>query len=417
MKKLSLTLIIVLLAFNKSAISQNIENQFESLQLNSAPAYVILGVEPENIQRPNSPTEFMANAHSAIVNKRLQPNFALETSPYYWGKKKPASKKFNILDYVFSNQFGENLARSITFTFATSPTDSFTFGSRTPGTGMGIGIHLQLFQGRADKNLSGWIEKSRLKSLINDAISVLQQNNSIENIDDWIDNTLTKTAYINFPENFKQNLKKQFLDLAASESLAKSDISRLSNLDLKVGKQASKYLSETNNNRFPLTRQGFMMELSVANASIVSNNIWDSIRSAKTAIWLTPSYRFNANKDGSEISLIDLMAVFRFTGNAIDVDSSDYLDAGLKLQWIHNRISLSSEVIYRFLTHKPESQDKHHTNRTSFTFNYKINELVTFQASFGSNFNGNSTVYDDPKNMFAVGGVNFGFGDLITKKK
>ena len=48
-----------------SCLVMSAQENFKSLQLNSSPAYVVLGVDPENIQRPNSPGDFVANAQSA----------------------------------------------------------------------------------------------------------------------------------------------------------------------------------------------------------------------------------------------------------------------------------------------------------------------------------------------------------------
>ncbi|HEY0652943.1 MAG TPA: hypothetical protein VGD65_07435, partial [Chryseosolibacter sp.] len=73
-----------LMLFSVAGLSQqkNINDQIKGLQVNSSPAYVVLGVEPENIQRPNSPSEFVASVQSANVNGQLAPNFALETTPF-----------------------------------------------------------------------------------------------------------------------------------------------------------------------------------------------------------------------------------------------------------------------------------------------------------------------------------------------
>ena len=67
--------------------------KFETLKLTSAPAYTVLGVDPQNIQRPTTPTDFIAGAQSAIVNGKLQPNFAIEGTPYYWKHPKTDSGK------------------------------------------------------------------------------------------------------------------------------------------------------------------------------------------------------------------------------------------------------------------------------------------------------------------------------------
>jgi len=47
----------------------------------------------------------------------------------------------------------------------------------------------------------------------------------------------------------------------------------------------------------------------------------------------------------------------------------------------------------------------------------KMNNLVTFKATFDSNFDGNSTHYNDPSNMFAAGGFHFGFSNFLKSAK
>ena len=175
-------------------------------------------------------------------------------------------------------------------------------------------------------------------------------------------------------------------------------------------------IAKVNAYQFPLTREGFMLEFAVANASVAANSSWNNLQSAKTAIWLTPSYRFNVNKDPEIIDFIDLMAVARVTINAKNADTSNYIDAGGKLQWVHNKLSVSAESIFRWLSNKPPNQAKAYTVRTDMTFSYKLNDVVTFKATFGSNFDGNSTHYTDPSKMFVVGGFNFGFSNFLKKQ-
>jgi hypothetical protein len=413
-RKISSILIALLCSINfvfAQTKEQNIEEQFKSLQLNSSPAYVVLGVEPENIQRPNSPNDFIASVQSALVNDRLQPNFAMETSPYYWGKKKPDSKKFNVYDYILKNDYWDNLAKSISFSFATSPSDSFTFGSIPVGTGLGIGMHMQLVHGKVSnnvrKNLSEWFLQGRMNLLLEQLAEILEQGGKIDDMGDYIDKAISRGSLKEMSaedKNIISNLLKN--------KLTGKDLSTINSL-IKISNDSSKAaIKRVNAYQFPLTREGFMLEFAIANASVAGNNNWNKLQSAKTSIWLTPSYRFNVNKD-----FIDLMAVLRVTINAKNVDSTSYADLGGKLQWVHNKLSVSGEGIFRYLTNKPQNQKKNYTVRTAFTLSYKLNELVTFKATFGSNFDGNSTHYSDPSKMFAVGGFHFGFSNFLKNAK
>ena len=419
MKKL--LLFTILFSICSHAHSQSIEDQVKALRLNASPAYVVLGVEPENIQRPNSPSDFLACVQSAVVNDRLQPNFAMETSPYYWGRKKTNRKRFDVYEYILGNNYGENLARSITLSLATSATDNTVFGNIPAGTGLGIGIHMQLVQGKVSSkvktNLLNWYRTTRMQNILNLMVQALDDGRNIDNLDAWMDKVFTtgNNKYISEEE------KKLFRSLLGNElqknAFSGADLNTVRSFRDKLEKEAENDLEHVNEYQFPLTREGFMLELAVANASVASDSKWDQLKSARTAIWLTPSYRFNVNKDPEIIDFVDLMAVVRMTFNSKEADSSHYVDAGGKIQWTHNRLSFSGEAIYRFLSKKPETQLKNHTFRTAFTFSYKMNELVTFQATFGSNFDGNSTTYSDPRKMFAVGGFNFGFSNFKPQQK
>jgi hypothetical protein len=341
----------------------------------------------------------------------------METTPYYWGKKKPDSKKFNILDYILSNNYGENLAKSISLSIATSASDSAVFGKIPTGTGLGIGMHAQLIQGKVSnnvrKNLTDWYESSRFQNVLNSIIQSLEGGTNIDNIDEWMDETLSKGNNKTIPDGEKQIIKALLKKKLKKGLFISSDLDQIRKLRNELDDKSEKALEKVNTFEFPLTREGFMLEFSFAHASVAPESRWENLKSAKTCIWLTPTYRFNVNKDPTIIDFIDLMSVIRLTINNKNVDSTNYLDAGGKLQWVHNRLSFSGEAILRYLTKKPAGQKKNNTFRTAFTFSYKMNELVTFQATFGSNFDGNSTKYSDPSKMFAVGGFNFGFSNFF----
>lgn len=422
------SLLLAFLFFSIVVQAQNeIEGQIKSLSLNASPAYVVLGVEPENIQRPNSPNDFIATVQSALVNDRLQPNFAMETTPYYWGRKKPDSKsnRFNVYDFILKDDYWNNMAKSITFSVATSPSDSFTFGRIPVGTGLGIGMHMQLVQGKVSRNvhrnLTNWYYQNNLALHFDDLIETLDQlDGKPVNINEWLDDVLSKGNNKTTSEGEREligDVRKLFIEKIKKNTITKKDIKLLRQLSDSANAQSIDAIGKVNQYQFPLTREGFMMEFAIANASVAGGNSWNALQSAKTAIWLTPSYRFNVNKDPEVIDFIDLMAVVRITINASNADSSNYLDAGAKLQWVHNKLSVSGEGIFRYLTNKPSSQKKGYTLRTGFTLSYKLSDWVTFKATFGSNFDGNSTRYSDPKKMFAVGGFHFGFSNFQKKQK
>jgi hypothetical protein len=238
---------------------------------------------------------------------------------------------------------------------------------------------------------------------------VLYMNKSIDDFDYWLNSLYEGNPTLsNIPENIWTEMKNTLIAKLKKSSVDPIDSVKLNRMRKEYTQKAIKSNEDVNNYLYPLTREGFMLELALANARIISNNDWDSINNAKTSIWLTPSYRFNVNKDPTIIDIIDIMAVVRVTINDKKVDSINYFDFGTKLQWVHNKVSFSGELIYRFLSKKQEEFQKNYTYKAGVTFSYKINDFVTFKTTFGTTFNGNTTKYDDPQSLMIIGGINFG---------
>ncbi len=393
--------------------------KFETLKLTSAPAYTVLGVDPQNIQRPTTPTDFIAGAQSAIVNGKLQPNFAIEATPYYWKHPKTDSgKRISLYQFIKDdNNVFNNIAKTFTFSFATSESDTLTFGDLEPGTGFGIGFRCNLFNGNVSRKtlISSLIQNKLIDNLYQSILGQLRVGNEVtvkSSISKWKETKKNADpghdALVDYVADFGRK------DLGKA-TLKESDIDFLQKKIDAIEDEESKFLATLNQAVFPLTREGFMLELALGNATIIQNNEAKNITSAKTAIWLTPSYRINTRKDPTVIDFLDFMAVLRMTFNNSKVDVTDYFDIGAKAQYTHNRFSFSGEYIARMLTEKPNTVESKWTNRLDLSFDYKINDLITFKATFGRNFDGNSAHYSDPQKIFAVGGVNFGFGEFLKK--
>ena len=98
------------------------------------------------------------------------------------------------------------------------------------------------------------------------------------------------------------------------------------------------------------------------------------------------------------------MAVIRYTWNnkKAGVDTSNYFDTGPKLQYGGTKLTIGFEGVYRYASIVPASVNKHDTYRWTASLNYKLTDDITFTASYGANFNGNTTQYSDPKKVFAI---------------
>lgn len=401
------------------AQTHDLTSQIKNLQLNSAPAFVILGVEPDNIQRPNSPTEFVSSAQSAVVNQRLQPNFSMETTPYFWCMNKKLNDQFSLLNYIINKKYSTKFLESISLSFATSPSDTIMFGKKSNGTGLGLGLHLQIVHGKLGKKsaklLNQVFYETRTEALLNSIIQALEGGLQIKNTREFFTSELNKKQYTDLPKAEKEFLKN-LLSQNLKNSVSGNDLPKIKKLRDELDSTSVVNTTELNKAQFPLTREGFMLELAFADARIVVNNSFDNISYGKTAVWLTPSCRFNINKDPSVINFFDIMAVVRLTVNAANVDSLNYIDVGGKIQWTRNRVSLASEFIYRQSAESTVSFGSSYTYKTDFTLSYKLNEMVTFKTTLGKNFDGHSTEFNKPAALFIVGGFSFGINGLNRDK-
>lgn len=419
MHKMKKIIVFLLLVNTQNLFSQDLK--FESLKLNSSPAYNVLGVDPQNIQRPGTPADFIAGAQSAVVNGKLQPNFALETTPYFWKHPKSDNdKKVSLWDFLRTpNGLSKNVKRTFTFAFATSESDTVAFGKLLPGTGLGVGFKFNILNGvisqKTRRQVFELIESQAILNLyhtIQAQLVVNGQANVNQIVTNWI--LTQKNADIDH-NNLIDWVAEDVKNSIPKNNLTAADALLLNGLIAKFTTLEANRLAHLNKATLPLTREGFILEIAFANASVVQNNEWRDIGNSKNSLWITPSYRFNTRKDPDLVDMLDLMLVFRMTWNSRMVDSANYYDGGVRLQYTHNKVSISGEYVGRWLSQKPTGVNSGYTDRLDISFDYKVNDIITFKATFGRNFDGNSVHYSDPSKMFAVGGFNFGFGNLFPK--
>jgi hypothetical protein len=411
---------------------------FDNLKLNSSPAFVLLGVEPDNIQRPSSPSQFVAGLQNAVVDGKLQPNVAFEISPYYlFSSKKSRSdpkkdeKQFNASYYLLDKPgLAKTIAKTLSISFGTSETDKTVFGNLKSGTGLGLGLRFQLVSGKPAKNLKKWNDaffkhhfyKAFAASVKYNSATVFNyknvSNKAVEDFKTYVDSAEFNTLSEQDVQYFLKNAMSEINSKVESESLANNKdrvALYIETLDKVAGDEYSKRLDSLNSGKNPLTKQGFILEFAAGQALVFQDNNYNDVALAKTAIWLTPSWRWDAsNANSDNISLIDAMGVVRYTFNNQDahVDVADYLDLGVKGAFTQNRWSGSLEYVNRRASKLPTGQQKKYTYKLTVGLDYKLTDAITFKFTFGTNFDGNTATYTDPKKMFAVGGLNFGIFGL-----
>jgi len=431
MKRLLYLAVLFVVVQQQFLIAQTPAPQnFQTLQLNSSPAYVLLGVEPTNIQRPSPPSQFVAGLQNAVVNGKLQPNLAFEISPYYLKNPKDTSSKlFNPTDYLLNKKnFFQTIYQTLSISLATSSTDSVVFGNLKSGTGIGLGLHFLFVDGTPGDRFKKWGD-SYLESLFFDKLLAnveVFNSATVGDINAIIDhtnnvyqnsvlpaqkfNTLSKKEWNDFIAKLKSSIAYD-IQAKGIGSDKQAVVGYLTVLKKNADKDVETASANLSTGVNPLAKQGFMLEFDAGQAYVFQGNVYSDAALAKSAMWLSPSYRWDVSKDSKTVSLLDLMGVIRYTFNNISekVDVANYFDAGLKGNYTQDKWAGSLEFIYRYASAVPIGYTKNYTYRLTAGMSYKLSDMVTFTFNFGTNFDGNTVTYSDPKKMFAIGGLNFGF--------
>ncbi len=436
MKQQSLLLLTLLIALSGSLHAQD----FQQLRPNASPAFMLLGVSPTEIERPTTPKEFIAGLQAATVNGNLAPNFAMEFTPYELlssSRKDPNTVKAR--KYLLNDGYGLNLARSLTISFATSESDTVALGTLGNGTSAALGIKLLLCHGKLNKKTTAalWHLTSGFSvfSIVSNLQSIIDNNYApgddvpLTDLQSALQNQVVAEQLIIQNDNRLSASEKSKGIALLNEKATEVNTALVSKVkgqtSLKAGEAVSFLNSFTTssrsipvaalnvlNSKFAFAREGFMLEANAAFLGHFVQNSWDSLQAAKYAVWLTPSYRLNLNKNQfDDVLMLDLLALVRYTGNHVNVDTAGYLDMGAKLQFTFNKLTMSAEYVGRIVPgYENASGDILYTDRITGSLEYVLNNLITLRASFGRTFDGNSAVYDDTSDgLFGMGGLALSF--------
>jgi len=417
MKKtlISILVIITMLPFN--AFTQSAPTlDVQKLEITTSPVYVVLGIQPTNIMRPSTPRDFAASIENFYVNGVVQPGLAMEVNPFNWIKdKKVNSHIFNSNDY-FDKNIWPSIKKNFALSFATSNTDTTTFGSLKKGTGLGFGFRVTILPGTVNKKSYDYMFSWNLLVIKNVFISFLRNDSTTNDPSIYISKAKESTEIFlqntkNAPLCMKNDIYKQFENYTREFSDIKNrnellskiknnpDKFKLDSLQLLVADSLSKI-------KIPFARDGFILELAGAGLYHLQDNLWTNAVFAKSGLWLTPSYRVDLSKGGTLQSL-DFLGVIRYLWNDSRVDVGNYFDTGLKLQFNRNKWNASLEGISRYASHVPIGINSNWTYSWITNFSYLITDDISFRFSFGSNFNGNTSTYSKPNGIIAMGGLNF----------
>lgn len=242
----------------------------DELQTPSAPAFVLLGIEPASVQRPDSPqalrTSFLALARDPGALPR---SFALEVTPF-WLRSRPT---FAFDDFYARagrtplQTIGLAMRRSFALSVASTPGAPGGAADDTLATHLGVGARLVLWPGRPS---------ALLASLRGRAPNVLRDCSRGDDLD------AIEACMRPFVDSVRANLE-------------------------------------------PV---GFVLQLAFGASGGFPDGTVDGGRLARAGVWLTPSWRVT-----NQVELIAVGRWLHADLAAGDTANADLLDGGVRLRW------------------------------------------------------------------------------------
>jgi len=315
---------------------------FNGLRTPVSPAFVLLGIAPTEVERPNTPADLalsVLNRSAAFTS--LPRDVALEISPYWLVKHPMLTWEADTV-----RGLGSSIARTMTISFATAELGT----DARPVTGLSLGLRAAPFSGRLSSESIArlkalrdrlTIETSVLADLRAQRLAVLEQTRTQELQAAGSDTTLRREALDRFTAARRE---LNAIVLQSPEYKAAVDSTEGMFRDLA------------------LTRGGFVLELAAGAALHAPGGAADSASLARWGGWITAGY------EGKTLSFV---VVNRFLASSVD-SSFDALDLGMRLIYTSGRYALSAEGSFRSFTERGAPSNE-----------YRVAALVDFELQKG----------------------------------
>ncbi len=403
MKKF-LTSLPLLIFYWATAFAQKDSVTLDQLQVPTSPAFNVLGISPNSIERPKNPTDFalaLGNATSGFTT--IPKDYAIEIAPYWvFGKKQATFKDFK------ANLPGKNILQTGTFSIATTSAKSLVDSSEFRK--MGLAIKFSIFRGHMGSQFEKW----------NDTVTYF-----LNRVSEISGQTLADTL-MKDPELIKlraalaiaatNDEKKRLQKLISDREEALIQICQKATDSLPGYMQHIKELTRLASIT-DFRRYGFKMDYAFGTAMDYPDSNFQNSVISKFSTWLTLGFekentlnwlgviRYNQN----------INKFFRNDSNKIvrDINFGE-LDYGLRFYAdVTSKLTLSFEILQRrkFFNEEKLTKNNVHLNKKTdryvFSANYKVGKNQNLSFSYGKDFDDKIT-----KQGNLVAALNFliGFG-------
>ena len=345
--------LFALIALTGAATAQQTDTlpAFNGIRTPVSPAFVVLGVTPTNVERPNTPSDLALTVLSQSQGFTALPkDLGLELSPY-WLFRHP---KLQWRDDSTRTP-GASLARTATLSLATADIGT----EARPVTGLAFGARAAPFSGRLSR---ATIEQlTQLEDLLGEESALV--------------NRLKAARRRELVAQRTQGLAEA-RTRADSQEVADTFAARVGALTEEVMAspeyKAAVQSTEEALQDFAVTREGFFLEAAAGVVWQAANGIADSVDFGRFGFWITASY---------QSPHWSFVAVNRVLGGA--ADSTDAIDIGLRVIHTARRYAISVEGSFRAFTQggAPENQ-----YRVTGGFDYELFDGLWLTSAFGQDF-------------------------------
>lgn len=443
------------------ATKTDLPAELDDLKAPSSPAFVLLGVSPTKVERPQAVKPLVLSAVTASSDG-FPKNYAVEFTPYWLG-----SPKVSFSDY-YNSGVAKAIPRHLSISIASTP-----LGERADaGTSLALGLRtlplpgrkhprldalvgtldrqqkavveaeslfsrpthlLALIQAAHDLALDGanaTLQADPFKTLVDRAIALTDAVESVavnEETTERDRKTLSDAEYkarlADIEKQKKENEDKG--KALAADTLAAVERhttleqrlateSKLEGLLSRVGTAHERRVTKGNADLKAtalkiqaLDRQRVGMTMSVAAAAAwdVPNDVTDHARLAKLGLWVTPGYRVltcptDVTRNCSQP--VDILGVLRFLEDRRTGSSERTVEVGARIVWqSRSNLALSGEWLGRTSNNGLEPG-----TRLVGVAEYEISSSAFLYASFGRDFEERGV----RRNLVSTIGITFGFG-------
>lgn len=357
-----------------SSLAQTVT--IDELSAPTTPAFVLLGVSPASVERPESGKAFIFNAINQLSSSGgLPENYAFELTPF-WMK---SNRSLSFAEYQRPTLW-HGIGQSLRISVATAPIPGATKDADPLGTKLAIGFNTKVRNGRPNPTMNTSLEALYAK---NKALLVLDRE--LEKLEEDLEAREAGSAIA----SLERDITRKRVEIANQEAEITTATLLIQTLDAQ--------------------RVGFFLTIAAGQAWDFAGDDTTNATANRRGVWITPAYRKLRCEKGCEASF-DLIGVFRYLK---DPDTDGMFDYGGRLVWRPTKqFNSSFEVIRRMApaTSGASGESTEDSNRAAGLLEYRIKEDLILYGTFGQDFKKVSGA----KPLVSLLGLNIGFGQKAT---